>query len=218
MHERCFLTKKDLLWLIAAVVYNFSIYNLGRYLSGAGVHADLSTALDHAIPFVPWMILIYWGCYLYWIANYCLGVAWDERGERRMILAHFIGETVCFLTFVLYPTTMVRPQITGDDIWCRLVALTYAVDAADNLLPSIHCFVSWLCWIGVRGNRRIPRWYQAASLVMTVAVCVSTLTVKQHVIADVAAGIILAEVSWLCAGTIGGCRHRAGLGKIKKER
>lgn len=37
--------------------------------------------------------------------------------------------------------------------------LLYWIDAADNLFPSIHCLVSWLCWIGVRRRRDIPYGY-----------------------------------------------------------
>ena len=69
----------------------------------------------------------------------------------------------------------------------------YSVDAADNLFPSIHCLVSWLCYAGVRGKRSVPVWYQRASCVMAVLVCVSTVTTKQHVLVDVAGGVLLAE-------------------------
>lgn len=40
----------------------------------------------------------------------------------------------------------------------------YAVDAADNLFPSIHCLVSWFCYIGLRGRRDIPVWYRGRLL------------------------------------------------------
>ena len=80
--------------------------------------------------------------------------------------------------------------------------LTYRLDSADNLFPSIHCFASWLSWIGVRGDKRVPLKYRCLSLVLALAVCASTLMVKQHVAVDAAAGILLAEVSYLAAGAI----------------
>ena len=72
--------------------------------------------------------------------------------------------------------------------------------AADNLFPSIHCLNSWFCYIAVRGRREIPRWYQRFSFWAALAVFVSTLTTKQHVIADVIGGALLAEVTWQIAG------------------
>ena len=71
----------------------------------------------------------------------------------------------------------------------------YMADAPTNLLPSLHCLLSTMCWIGVRGNRRIPRWKKIFFLTAAVLVYVSTLLVKQHVIVDVFAGILLAEAA-----------------------
>ena len=81
-----------------------------------------------------------------------------------------------------------------------MLALLYQMDAADNLFPSIHCLNSWFCYIAVRSRREIPRWYQRFSFWAALAVFVSTLTTKQHVIADVIGGALLAEVTWQIAG------------------
>ena len=78
--------------------------------------------------------------------------------------------------------------------------MLYQVDRASNLFPSIHCLVSWLCFVGVRGKKHIPKWYQVCSCVMAIAVFVSTLTTKQHVVIDVLGGVILAEVSYWLMG------------------
>ena len=72
--------------------------------------------------------------------------------------------------------------------------MLYAMDAADNLFPSIHCLTSWFCYIAVQDNKNVPRWYRCFSLVMALLICVSTLTTKQHVIVDVVAGVFLARV------------------------
>ena len=81
-----------------------------------------------------------------------------------------------------------------------MLSLLYQMDAADNLFPSIHCLNSWFCYIAVRGRQEIPRWYQRFSFWAALAVFVSTLTTKQHVIADVIGGALLAEVTWQIAG------------------
>ena len=79
----------------------------------------------------------------------------------------------------------------------------YSIDSPENLLPSLHCYISWLCWIGTRKNSHIPKWYQYTSLAIAVAICISTLTVKQHVFADLVTGVLLAELSYLAAGCCG---------------
>ena len=46
----------------------------------------------------------------------------------------------------------------------------------------------------------LPVWYRAGCGVMAVLICISTVAVRQHVLADVAAGILLAEGAWALAG------------------
>jgi len=67
------------------------------------------------------------------------------------------------------------------------------------LLPSIHCFVSWMCFIGVRNSPKVPSWWKEASFVIAIAICVSTLTTKQHILIDVFSGVMLAEICYALA-------------------
>lgn len=196
------LSKNQIMMLVGAFFINGAAYIGGRLISQSFRHFCLVTPWDLRIPLLSWTVLIYLGCYLFWIVNYCISVKIDQEKGYHFFGAHCIGEAVCFLCFVFFPTSMVRPEIEGTTIFDWLLRLTYSCDTADNLFPSIHCFVSWLCWIGVRGKKEIPKWYQMVSLLMAVSVCISTLTVKQHVIADVPAGIALAELSYFLSGKI----------------
>ncbi len=202
MNKRILPDDRETALLLCVVVFNSLIYNEGRFLARGSLHLRFGTLVDDAIPFLPWTVLIYWGCYLFWTINYVLGVKGGGSGRNRFIAAHFIGESICFLAFVFLPTTMRRPEITGNTFCESIVRITCQNDSADNLLPSIHCFVSWLCWIGVRDNPSVPRWYRTVSLLLAAAVCISTLTVKQHVIADVFTGVLLAEFSYFLAGVL----------------
>lgn len=193
------LSTESLLFLLFAVPYNFLTYLGGRQLARQRYHHCLSTIFDDAVPLLPWTMIIYWGCYIFWIVNYYLGTKYDSSSNNRFIKTHYIGETIAFLCFVFFPTTMNRPQIAENGFFLDILKIQYSLDCADNLLPSIHCFASWLCWIGVRRNDRIPKWYRHLSLLIAISVCVSTLTVKQHVIADVIVSIILTEGSFIIA-------------------
>lgn len=186
--------------LVCAVVFDFLVYYGARWIAAAKPHWNFTTSLDRAIPLVPWTAAIYWGCYLFWAANYVLSVSVGQEEGMRFLKAHFLGESIGFACFVFLPTTMVRPEILEQDFSWQLLQLIYRLDTPDNLLPSIHCFASWLCWIGVRGKTTIPQWYQRTSLGIAVLVCISVLTVKQHILVDVFAGILLAEGSYWMAG------------------
>ena len=111
------------------------------------------------------------------------------------------GKRICFLIFVIFPTAVTRPELMGDSIWIRLLQLLYALDKPDNTFPSVHCLVGWFCWIGIRGKKDIPLLCRAASLLMALAVCFSTLAVRQHVLLDVPGGILLSELCYRIAGS-----------------
>lgn len=179
--------------LIMVLVWNTLVYNGSRLITTDLYHHNLESPLDQLVPFLPWTVSIYLVCYLFWVANYVIAVRQEEEEAWKFLGADFLAKMVCLFCFILLPSTNVRPEVGDSSLWCSVMKLVYRVDAADNLFPSIHCLVSWFCYIGVRKNPSIPRWYSFFSLIFALMVCVSTLTTKQHVIVDTFAGVLLAE-------------------------
>ena len=196
--SRLFATRWRLLLPPAALLWNQLVYWGGAALAETRHHYQFSTALDRAIPLIPWTVCIYFGCYAFWALHYCLCAAVPLRA-RRFFTADFIAKGVCFVFFVGLPTTMARPAVQGLNVWESLVRALYILDAPVNLFPSIHCLNSWLCWASARDIPAFSRGYKAFALCAAAAVCVSTLTLRQHVLLDVAGGILLAEVCWRLA-------------------
>ena len=188
--------------LILIVVINFSAYFLSRLVTANAPHYDLSLPIDEMFPRVPWTILIYFGCYLFWIANYIMACRLNKKQTLRFACADIMAKLVCFLFFIFLPTTMPRPEVTEPGAFNSMLAFLYQIDPADNLFPSIHCLVSWFCFIGIRAEKSYPTWYKVASVVMALSVCVSTLTTRQHVIVDVFAGLFSAELTYFISGFI----------------
>lgn len=182
--------------LFITVAFNGVTYFGSRLLTADRPHYDLTNSIDDRVPLVPWTVVIYFGCYLFWIVNYIIGCRQEKEEAYRFAGADLAAKFVCLICFLVFPTTNTRPVIEGSSVWDGLMRLLYQVDAADNLLPSIHCLTSWFCYIAVRKNPRVPGWYRLASLLTALAVCVSTLTTKQHVLADVFTGVALAELSY----------------------
>jgi hypothetical protein len=192
--------KRSARLLTAALVWNSIAYYGTRLLTQDWPHYNMELPLDRLIPFVPWTVSIYFACYLFWAVNYILCARQDKAFAYRFFSADFLAKGVCLLCFLLLPTTNIRPEVAAQGFWNGVMTFLYQSDAADNLFPSIHCLTSWFCYIGVRGRMDIPRWYRRFSFWMAVAVFLSTLTTKQHVLVDVVGGILLAEGSWWVAG------------------
>lgn len=189
--------------LIFELTLNMLVYSGSRIFTAHWRHYNIESALDRSIPLVPWTIIIYFGCYLFWAVNYVLCVRLDRRSAWQFLSADFLAKLVCLACFLILPTTNTRPEITGSSIWDVVMCFLYQVDAADNLFPSIHCLTSWFCYIGIRGRREVPKWYRVFSCLFALAVFISTLTTKQHVIIDVIAGAALAEAAYRVAGCTG---------------
>ena len=153
---------------------------------------------------VPLLLALLWNSLVYngarWGINYILIARQEKESVYRFFTADAISRIVCFCFFVLFPPTNTRPEIVADGFWNQAVIWLYSIDAADNLFPSIHCLVSWFCFLGIRGRQEIPKWYQYLSCVIAVCVFLSTLMTKQHVVWDVAGGVILAQICFTVSG------------------
>lgn len=181
--------------LILCLTINCAAYWFGRLISQGKYHYDMTTSFDDMIPFQPVWIIIYFGCYLFWVANYILAVRQSKENMVQMIGSDIMGKIICFIFFVALPTTNLRPEVIGHDIFDNLMRFLYSADAADNLFPSIHCLVSWYCCLGII-KTKVPKWYQILSVVIAILIFASTLFTKQHVIVDVIGAVIIAEVTW----------------------
>ena len=93
---------------------------------------------------------------------------------------------------------MERPAVTGNDIFSRLVRFIYWTDVPNNLFPSIHCMESHLCWRGLARCRRVPKWVKIAAFILSLAIYASTVLVRQHLVLDIPAGILVGEIGlWI---------------------
>lgn len=180
--------------LIFSFSFNCLVYAGAKVIAGEWYHFNIESSLDLKIPFIPQFLVIYLGCYLFWIANYILIGRQDRKSMYQFFTGDFIARCICFVVFLIFPTTNTRPVIAADGLWNQGILWLYSIDSAENLFPSIHCLVSWLCYLGIRGRKEIPVWYQYTSMIIAILVFASTLFTKQHVFIDVIGGMLVAEL------------------------
>lgn len=179
-------------------VYNGFVYFGSQQIAQGFHHHDLTNSIDEDIPFVSTFVIMYCFWYIFYIVNYVLIAKEGKEKYFKFFVADFIAKTVSFCIFIFYPTTMnLRPAFTGHTIFGFMVQIIYNLDPPTNLLPSIHCLVSWFCFIGISSSKKIPRWYKIISFITAILIILSTLLVKQHVILDAVTGVVLAEISYL---------------------
>ena len=192
--------RRTVLLPVLAILWNQLVYYGGLLAAWNSPHLCMALKADSLIPFLPWTVSIYFGCFLFWGVIYIFLARGEKLEAYRFFCADLLAKGVCLVFFVLLPTTMSRPDIHGTDLWAHVMRFLYRVDAPYNLFPSIHCLVSWLCFIGVRRRPGAPRPLVWGTGLAAALICLSTLTTRQHVMADVAGGVLLAEASYRAAG------------------
>lgn len=194
-------SKRPYVLLTIAVLYHFAVYYGSRLMIRDRQPLEMAVALDQYIPFVPQFILIYCLAYVQWIGCFALLLYRAPQICRRAAFSAVLSETAAFALFVIFPTTLRQPILPENGgLWVEWVGLIYRCDAPPlDLFPSLHCLTSWLCWRSVREIPGLPRWVNVTHLAFTLAVVASTVLVKQHVVVDLPAGILLAELGFLAA-------------------
>ena len=203
--ERCnsLLPKYAIIPIISALLINNCIYiGVAQFRTHLSF-SSLAIPLDEKIPLLTPFVIFYVLAYVQWGLNYILIGRDSKRLCYQFVLGDILSKVVCLFFFILLPTTLTRPEITGTDLFSQLVRFIYSVDAPVNLFPSIHCLESWCC---IRAafkmnlkTEKCTRYYRIATIIMSLGVFASTLFIKQHVIVDVFGGIAAFEIGMILA-------------------
>ncbi len=185
--------RETVLPLAITAAVHFLSYYLPKLLTRRRKHRRMATRWDKKLPVVPAFISVYVLAYVQWIVSYIRLARRDPKALRRVARASVLSETLAAAVYVLCPTTLHRPEVTGKGLFARLTRLIYRADTPQCLFPSMHCLQSWLCFRGTTLANGMGRLTRAGSLVFTLLVCASTVLVGQHVLVDIPAGILFAE-------------------------
>jgi len=191
-NERRFFTKVILsvylLWIPAFVSVGFYASTLPSQ--------NLETIVDRNIPFVPELIWIYMGCYVLPLLSILLVIDWHRFNS--MLLSFTIANLTAFIVYLVFPVTFQKPEL-GRSVAEQFLSIHYRMPtSASNNFPSMHVTFVWLYYFMCCGQR-LNKMGDALMLVLIVLITLSTLFVKIHLVADVAAGILLALITFAFA-------------------
>lgn len=150
----------------------------------------LRTRLDDAVPFWPWTS---W-CYLpFYAAIFIIAIAGFRRKRlfNRAVVAVLIVMTLGAAGHLFIGAEYPRPVLFPPypNLSYAFLAWVQHVDPPGNVFPSLHVAHTTMLALILREDRR--RLGNVA-LVMATLLALSTLTTKQHFIADVVSGYALA--------------------------
>jgi len=154
---------------------------------------SVSFAFENNIPFIPEFIIGYAGVYAALIVAYF--AIKDIVDWRRAVMSFIITMSVAYVIFLSFPVQMtMRADISnGSGFFIWLTKLFYTIDKTANCFPSLHVACPTLAAIVLWRN------HKAACIPMAIVaaiVAISVIFVKQHYIADVVGGAILAFAAY----------------------
>lgn len=192
--------------LINALVFGLCYLLTNHAADMAQVQRTLALPFEHAIPFVPWMIVPY--------ATSAPLLVWTffrvGKGEAlRVFSRRLLFSTVAAsLVFALFPARFPASRVLPDNEFLQLAyGLLDASDRPYNQFPSLHIAYCLLLWIALRPTIA-SRTGRAALACWLLLVGASTLFTWQHTLADVGGGLVLAAIACRAVRPRTATRHR----------
>jgi membrane-associated phospholipid phosphatase len=149
----------------------------------------LETPLDRALPVVPIFAIPYVSLIPYIGVSLLVFLFFRVRVYRLAALTMIIVWFISYAFYFFLQSYIARPVITGTDPFSAIVRSIYASDRAYNDFPSLHTSLSTIIAIHWwRFDRRIG----IPAAIWTALIVTSTVLVKQHYLADVVGGLVLA--------------------------
>ncbi|WP_373231027.1 phosphatase PAP2 family protein [Cohnella sp.] len=177
----------------------------------------LYTDLDDTIPFLKYFIIPYmvWMPFLYLTLIYFYFK--DRRLYFHTLLAYIGSVLICYGIYLTFQTTVPRLEMQDNDLLSRMVMFVYQNDAPYNCFPSIHCLSSYLLFIAARKSPAIRIRVVVVIGFFAGAIIVSTVFVKQHVVMDVLAGVMLGHIVFSFVSTLLGLKKLGSVWMGKEE-
>ena len=169
------------------VVGGLWVHELVQAQAGSPLIVD--NALERAIPFLTWTIWIYFSFFIF-IGSTVFRV--EQELFWRFILSGALAAIIAWSFVLLLPISFDRPDpaLIESDLYRRIYTFVHEADPSHVTFPSLHVALTWICNF-LLWNRPGRAW----RIVLGVAISLSTLFTKQHLISDVIGGIALA---WTC--------------------
>ncbi len=168
------------------------VYQLSAQFQGQGTVLPPSM-VDESVPFSASAIWLYLSFFIIIPLSYLSCPITRLAGLRRATQLTALIAGAVYLTF---PTTMVYPQVVGDDFSVRLLQLLQRIDSPQNCLPSLHIALTVLAvWAMSDSQQKVKT---GLYLLWGAAIAFSILQLRRHLFIDLVTGAMLAGiVGWV---------------------
>lgn len=106
----------------------------------------------------------------------------------------FTGMTISLIIYTFLPNGLnLRPEVLHDNILADIARMLYTIDTPTNVCPSIHVSstIAVMIVVGKSTTLKRPAITKALVMLLGIAICLSTMVLKQHSFIDVVCGLLL---------------------------
>jgi membrane-associated phospholipid phosphatase len=187
------MRKYPLLIPIAYAMFYFPCFMLLEKVPMLSGYYTVQFWPDEIMPFIPEFVIPYLSWFIMVpLAGVFFLIAERERYFELCFLL-FTGMTVCLFIYTVFPTqVMLRQPLITDGFCTDLVRMIRERDTSTNVLPSIHVANTVAVMLVVGRSQVLRAWQKHAVNIWGILICLSTMLIDQHSIADVLCGCGLA--------------------------
>lgn len=187
---------KVLIFALALIAFESAIYMLCK-LSPLKITV-LSSTFDDKLPFIPIFSIFYYLWYIYLFFIPLILYHFNKEHLFKYASITIFSIIIGGIIFVLFPTTINRGVNLDNykSIFTYLVRFIYFTDTPNYCcLPSMHCALSFIAIYMILKVKDLKLPYKLLIIIGAFGIIASTLFIKQHVIWDVIAALVLVVVS-----------------------
>ena len=109
----------------------------------------------------------------------------DKENYKKLIYTMVIATIMSEITFLVYPTMVIRPEITVNSLTDFILYITYKLDSpAVNCLPSVHCLYCFITSFYIITSKNLKPLYKTLICLFSFSIVLSTVFIHQHIIED----------------------------------
>lgn len=175
---------------------------------------------DSVIPFCEYFVIPYfsWFVYIAITLIYFLFYCKDYQESKKFVVSFCVGMSIFLLVSYIYPNGHnLRPELTGDSIFIKIMRFLHWIDTPTNVLPSMHVYVTVACSAALLRQEFLHgrKGIKMCIGVWSILIILSTLFLKQHSVVDVICALLLNGLCYVGIYKLadGGRRKIAGLWK-----
>lgn len=189
------LSKKDIIYIVSLPLFQCALYFIAKFFA-FNIHI-MSSPIDDMVPFIPQFVYFYC-CYFIILLTTPYLVNKYSKNRSIYTKTYIISSIIGFIIFIIYPTVVLRPELKVNNLSTFVVSIIYYFDTpALNCFPSFHTLNSVLSIMFISMNKNAPKKLRIFIFVLALGIILSTIFIKQHVIYDLIAALLIAIVSYL---------------------